>query len=67
MLFSEVAEPPEHRVGDLAEILLLDLARLLDHQVQASAVHVLHADVDLAITENIESVGTFLDQNAPYL
>ena len=30
-----------------------DLPRFLDYQVQAAAVHVLHADVDLAVTANL--------------
>ena len=54
VLLSEIAEPPEHRVRDLAKIFLLDLSRLLDHEVQAAAVHVLHADVDLTVTGRIE-------------
>ena len=54
MLLSEIAEPPEHRVRDLAKIFLLDLPRLLDHEVQAAAVHVLHADVDLTVTGRVE-------------
>ena len=52
VLFPEVAESAQHRVRDLARVLLRDLARLLQHQVEGAAVHVLHADVDLAVAEN---------------
>ena len=30
-----------------------DLSRFLDDQVQTTPVHVLHADVDLAVTANL--------------
>ena len=50
VLFSEIAEPSEHRVRYLAKIFLLDLSCLFYHEVQAASVHVLHADVDLTVT-----------------
>ena len=56
VLLAEVAEAAEDGVGDLARVLLRDLARLLEDQVQGAAVHVLHADVDLTVTR---TMGTY--------
>ena len=54
VLLPQVAQTPEHRVCDFAEILLLDLPCLLDHKVQTATVHKLHADMDLPVAVNVD-------------
>ena len=50
VLLPKVAQASQDSLGDLSQVLLTDLTRLLDDQVKAPPVHVLHADVDLPIT-----------------
>ena len=53
----------EYSKVDFSGILLGNLARLLQDEVQGATVHVLHTDVDLSITETIQIIRIMLTIN----
>ena len=54
MFFSQVAQAPQHCVSDLSKVFLCDLSSFLYDQIEATTVHVLHANVDFSVTVDIE-------------
>ena len=47
-----IASRATYSVGDFPGILFRNLSRLLQDEVEGPAVHVLHADVDLAVASS---------------